>query len=107
LTCSLPIHTRLVDDQQRNFGGGARQAVVVVSAARAPTVGGADHPVRASLGRVVLYNPAKMRVERYRYRGEQIATPFNIDVIDPAGARFRRTGHDDVELVGQVSELIT
>ena len=46
-----------------------------------------------------------MRVERYRYRGAQIATPFNIDVIDPAGARFRRTGHD--EFVGQVSELIT
>jgi hypothetical protein len=36
----------------------------------------------------------------------QIATPFNIDVNDPAGARFRRTGHDDVEFVGQVSELI-
>ena len=51
----------------------------------------------------VLYNPAKMRVQRYRYRGAQIATPFNIDVIDPAGARFRSTGHDDVEFVGQVS----
>jgi RNA-directed DNA polymerase len=57
-------------------------------------------------GNLVLYNPAKMRVERYRYRGTQIATPFNIDVIDPAGARFRRTGHDDVEFVGQISELI-
>ena len=48
-----------------------------------------------------------MRVERYRYRGAQIATPFNIDVVDPAGARFRRTGHDDMAFVGQVSELIT
>ena len=57
--------------------------------------------------KLVLYNPAKMRVERYRYRGTQIATPFNIDVVDPAGARFRRTGHDDVEFVGQVSELIS
>ncbi len=56
---------------------------------------------------LVLYNPATMRVERYRYRGTQISTPFNIDVIDPAGARFRRTGHDDVEFVGRVSELIT
>jgi RNA-directed DNA polymerase len=56
---------------------------------------------------LVLYNPATMRVERYRYRGAQIATPFNIEVVDPAGARFRRTGHDDVEFVGQVSELIT
>ena len=63
---------------------------------------GAD---RIREGKLVLYNPAKMRVERYRYRGAQIATPFNIDVVDPAGARFRRTGHDDVEFVGQVSEL--
>jgi RNA-directed DNA polymerase len=54
-----------------------------------------------------LYNPAKMRVERYRYRGAQIATPFNIDVVNPAGARFRRTTHDDMAFVGQVSELIT
>jgi len=46
---------------------------------------------RIRAGNLVLYNPAKMRVERYRYRGTQIATPFNIDVIDPAGARFRRT----------------
>jgi len=65
---------------------------------------GAD---RIREGTQVLYNPAKMRVERYRYRGAQIATPFNIDVVDPAGARFRRTGHDDVAFVGQVSELIT
>ena len=65
---------------------------------------GAD---RIREGPVVLYNPAKTRVERYRYRGAQIATPFNIDVIDPAGARFRSTRHDDVEFVGQVSELIS
>jgi RNA-directed DNA polymerase len=56
---------------------------------------------------LVLYNPAKMRVERYRFRGAQIGTPYNVDVIDTAGARFRRTGHDDVAFVGQVSELLT
>jgi RNA-directed DNA polymerase len=65
---------------------------------------GAD---RIGEDKLVLYNPATMPVERYRYRGAQIATPFNIDVVDPTGARFRRTGHDDVEFVGQVSELIT
>jgi RNA-directed DNA polymerase len=65
---------------------------------------GAD---RIREGTLVLYNPAKTRVERYRYRGAQIATPFNIDVIDPAGARFRSTGHDDVEFVGQVTELVS
>lgn len=57
--------------------------------------------------KLVLYNPATMRVERYRYRGTQIATPYNIDLIDPDGARFRRTGHDDVTFVGQVSELVS
>ena len=56
---------------------------------------------------LVLYNPAAMRVERYRYRGTQIATPFNTDVIDPEGGRFRHTGHDDAAFVGKVSELVT
>ncbi|MFF2620143.1 group II intron maturase-specific domain-containing protein [Kitasatospora sp. NPDC058046] len=55
---------------------------------------------------LVLYNPAKTRVERYRFRGAQIATPYNIDEVDPSGARFRRTSHDDVAFVGQVSELV-
>jgi RNA-directed DNA polymerase len=45
-------------------------------------------------------------VERNRYRGTQIATPYNIDVVDPAGARYRRTSHDDAAFVGRVSELI-
>ena len=64
---------------------------------------GAD---RIREGKLVLYNPATMRVERYRYRGTQIATPFNIDAVEPAGARFRRIAHDDVGFVGQVSELV-
>ena len=55
---------------------------------------------------LVLYNPAKMRVERYRFRGAQIGTPYNIDEV-PDGARFRRTNHDDVAFVGRVSELVT
>jgi RNA-directed DNA polymerase len=48
-----------------------------------------------------------MTVERYRFRGAQIATPYNIDVVDPTGARFRRTRHDDQAFVGQVAELLT
>jgi RNA-directed DNA polymerase len=56
---------------------------------------------------LTLYNPAKMRVERYRFRGAQIATPYNIDEVDPTGARFRRTNHDDVAFVGQISELVS
>jgi hypothetical protein len=65
---------------------------------------GAD---RISENGLTLYNPAKMTVERYRYRGAQIGTPFNIDVVDPAGARFRHTSHDDMAFVGQVSEQLT
>ncbi|MEU8365262.1 group II intron reverse transcriptase/maturase [Nonomuraea sp. NPDC048882] len=64
---------------------------------------GAD---RISEGGIVLYNPAKMKVERYRFRGAQISTPYNIDEVDPDGARFRRTNHDDVAFVGQVSEYL-
>ncbi|MFF8619351.1 group II intron reverse transcriptase/maturase [Streptomyces sp. NPDC015350] len=64
---------------------------------------GAD---RIQEGGLVLYNPAKMKVERYRFRGAQISTPYNIDEVDPAGARFRRTSHDDAAFVGQVSEYL-
>ncbi|MGW6919007.1 group II intron reverse transcriptase/maturase [Kitasatospora sp. NPDC054939] len=57
-------------------------------------------------GGIVLYSPAKMRVERHRYRGAQISTPYNIDEVNPDGARFRRTSHDDAAFVGQVSEYL-
>ncbi len=33
-------------------------------------------------------------------------TPYNIDEVDPGGARYRQTSHDDVRFVGQVSELM-
>lgn len=65
---------------------------------------GAD---RISEDGVTLYNPARMHVERYRYRGAQICTPYNVDEVDPAGARFRHTDHDDVAFVGAVSELVS
>jgi RNA-directed DNA polymerase len=56
---------------------------------------------------LVLFNPAKMRVQRYRFRGAQISTPYNVDQVDPAGARYRRTTHNDVAFVGQVSEHLS
>jgi RNA-directed DNA polymerase len=64
---------------------------------------GADRIIEDGL---VLYNPAKMRVERYRFRGAQISTPYDVDEVDPNGARFRRTNHDDTAFVGQVSEYL-
>lgn len=48
-----------------------------------------------------------MQVQRYRFRGAQIYTPYNGAEINPAGARFRQTPHDDVAFVGQVSELVS
>ncbi len=65
---------------------------------------GAD---RICEGDLTLYNPAKMKVERYRFRGGQISTPYNVDEVDPAGARFRRSDHDDEAFVGKVSELVS
>lgn len=56
---------------------------------------------------ITLYNPAKTPVQLYRFRGAQIGTPFNGEQVDPAGARFRLTTHDDVAFVGQVSELVS
>jgi RNA-directed DNA polymerase len=65
---------------------------------------GAD---RISEEGLTLYNPAKLTVERYRFRGTLIGTPYNVDVVNPAGARFRHTNHDDVAFVGKVSELVS
>ncbi|MFE1873098.1 hypothetical protein ACFW9N_19670 [Streptomyces sp. NPDC059496] len=47
-----------------------------------------------------------MRVARYRFRGAKISTRYNIDEVNPDGARFRRTRHDDVAFVGQVGEYL-
>jgi RNA-directed DNA polymerase len=65
---------------------------------------GAD---RIREGTVTLYNPAKMRVQRYGFRGAQICTPYNVDQVDAAGSPFRATTHDDVAFVGRVSELVS
>ena len=56
---------------------------------------------------LTLYNPAKMRSSATASAARSIGTPYNIDVVDPTGARFRHTGHDDVAFVGEVSELVS
>lgn len=55
---------------------------------------------------IVLYNPASMRIVRYRFRGAQIATPWNQTTVDPNGARFRRTDHDDPTFLGYLQEAL-
>ena len=65
---------------------------------------GAD---RICEGGMTLYNPAKMTVERYRFRGALIGTLYNVEQVNPTGARFRLTSHDDAAFVGVVSELVS
>lgn len=52
----------------------------------------------------VLFNPASMRIIRYRFRGQQIATPWND--VDIKGARFRRTSFDEPAFLGRVQESL-
>ncbi|HUY53822.1 MAG TPA: hypothetical protein VMV23_01530, partial [Candidatus Nanopelagicaceae bacterium] len=54
----------------------------------------------------VLYHLAKMRGQRYGFRGGQICTPYSDGAVDPAGARVRTNSHDDMAFVGRVSELV-
>jgi RNA-directed DNA polymerase len=55
---------------------------------------------------IVLYNPASMRVERYRYRGAQISTPWNEATVDPTGSRYRRTRHQDDQFLERVQHTL-
>ncbi|MCA1679313.1 MAG: group II intron reverse transcriptase/maturase, partial [Actinobacteria bacterium] len=55
---------------------------------------------------IVLYNPASMRIVRYRFRGAQIVTPWNQATVHPSGARFRRTDHDDPTFLGYLQEAL-
>jgi RNA-directed DNA polymerase len=56
---------------------------------------------------IKLYDPATMRVERYRHRGALISTPWNRDTLDPSGARFRSTGHDDPAFLDRLQQAFT
>jgi RNA-directed DNA polymerase len=58
------------------------------------------------IGGLTLYDPAAMRIERYRYRGARISTPWNEATLDPAGARFRRTSHDDPAFLDRLDEAL-
>jgi hypothetical protein len=55
---------------------------------------------------ITLYNPAAMRVERYRYRGAQISTPWNEQTVDPTGGRHRRASQDDPRALEALEESL-
>jgi len=53
---------------------------------------------------MALFNPATVRVLRYRYRGGKIATPWND--VDAKGGRFRQMSFDEAEFLGRVQESL-
>jgi RNA-directed DNA polymerase len=53
---------------------------------------------------LALYNPAAMHVLRYRYRGAQIATPWN--QVNPTAPGHRRMAFDETEFLGWVQERL-
>jgi len=55
---------------------------------------------------VYFYGAAATRVERYRFRGGRISTPWNEATLDPSGARFRRTSHDDPMFLDRLDEAL-
>jgi len=57
-------------------------------------------------GQVTLYNPATMRILRYRYRGAMICTPWNETTVDPRGARNRRITNDDPQSLERLEETL-
>jgi RNA-directed DNA polymerase len=61
---------------------------------------------RIQAGGVTLYNPASMRVERYRYRGAMIATAWNEDTLASSSGRYRRTDHDDPGFLDRLQQAL-
>lgn len=55
-------------------------------------------------GGLMLYNPAAMRIERYRFRGGRISTPWNEATLDPTGALPACTSYDDPAFLGWLVE---
>jgi RNA-directed DNA polymerase len=53
---------------------------------------------------MVLYNPAAMRIVRYRYRGNKIATSWND--VDAKAPGHRQLSFDETEFLGRVQESL-
>ena len=54
-------------------------------------------------GRWVLYNPASMRITRYRFRGSKIPTPW--DAADPK-VPGQQVLFDEAEFLGKLQESL-
>ena len=53
---------------------------------------------------LTLYNPAKVAVIRYRFRGNKIASPWND--VDSRAPGHRRLTFDETEFLGRVEESL-
>jgi RNA-directed DNA polymerase len=58
-------------------------------------------------GGLTLYNPERMPVERYRYRGQRIAHPWNTHEVNPDEAPFRKVTVDDADQHAWLEEILT
>jgi RNA-directed DNA polymerase len=58
-------------------------------------------------GRIVLYNPARTRVTRYRYRGARIPNPWNIETTaDPRGLRAQRASQGEQLSIERIQQAL-
>jgi hypothetical protein len=55
---------------------------------------------------ITLFNLRSLRVERYRYRGQRIQTPWTETPRDPTHGRYRRARYDDHAFLGYVQEAL-
>jgi RNA-directed DNA polymerase len=56
---------------------------------------------------VVLYNPARTGIRRYRFRGAVIPTPYNVGLIQAHEPGSERWINNTDDTIGRVSELIS
>lgn len=55
---------------------------------------------------VELFQPAKVKVERYRYRGMRILLPWMESLELGTVGRFARTDYDDISIAGALDEML-
>ena len=54
-----------------------------------------------------LFRPAKVKVERYRYRGTRILLPWMESLELGIVGRFAKTDYDDISIAGALDEMLT
>ena len=68
--------------------------------------GGIVSPLLANIALTALDRYYHADWQRMCYRGAQISTPWNEDIVDPTGSRYRRTSHDDPRFLEEVQQVL-